>query len=50
LARYEISVPMLNRKHILLWITFALANIAGFSQITQIPDVNFEQALIDSEI
>ncbi len=24
-----------------------LANITGFSQITQIPDVNFEQALID---
>lgn len=38
---------MLNQKHLLLWLTFALVNLAGFSQITQIPDVNFEQALID---
>ena len=38
---------MLNRKHIWLWLTLTLATITGFTQITQIPDVNFEQALID---
>ena len=38
---------MLNPKHILVSLTLTLISMMGLAQITQIPDVNFEQALID---